>query len=392
MASAKIPIVNYVDGAPLGDYAGVIELGADRRPAWVILDTGSSTLAVWEDKFEGVETRPAGFVQFVGYGTGHWAGPVLEAQVGMGTGEHYIGLERALVSQIQSGQYQGRRQFAPADGILGLAYYQLNDAAATGDRSVPINQYDSQAKWQRLVGPGGLRMEYLPPFFSEIVEAGGTPNKLALLTRRSIPHAGSDPASDPLNQGWLILGGGEEHSELYTGELQAVREIDDPQGVGRYYNSNLLSVRVGDDEPIEVSPPQNPNLLSNSIIDSGTNSLALAPGLLQAIESALGNRQRPSSAADLEGWPTIFFTLEGVGGAEVTLEVPPENYWQLDSVTGSRTGGTITGSFPAFGSSGSEQSILGLPLLNGHYVVFDRSSSDPPVAGQIKFAKAAPGA
>jgi hypothetical protein len=119
--TAKLLICNCVNDVPLGDYAAQIEIGPNKAIANVILDTGSSTLAIWKDKFTAVPTKPTNFIQFVGFvGTGHWAGPVLTVQVGIGIAEHYIGLPSVYVSQIQSGHYHEQKQFYPADGILGL--------------------------------------------------------------------------------------------------------------------------------------------------------------------------------------------------------------------------------------------------------------------------------
>ena len=45
--STKLLINNVL----LSDYTAQIEIGADKNVANVILDTGSSTLAVWNNKF-----------------------------------------------------------------------------------------------------------------------------------------------------------------------------------------------------------------------------------------------------------------------------------------------------------------------------------------------------
>ena len=72
------------------------------------------------------------------------------------------------------------------------------------------------------------------------------------------------------------------------------------------------------------------------------------------------------------------------------LEVKPETYWQVDAVAPGRNTPTVTGTFPAIGPSGMAQSILGLPLMNNYYVVFDRSDSKGKNAGLIRFAKPNP--
>lgn len=352
----------------------------------MILDTGSSTLAVWHDKFGSTPVTKTNNIQFVGYGTGHWTGPVLKAQIGLGTGEHYIDIPDANISQIQSGIYRGQRQFYPADGILGLAYQSLNNAADAGTADFPISNYDSQYKWLELTSPqytaNPLPTVHLTPFFTELEKAELTPNKFAFMTRRSITHYSTDLATDPLNKGWFILGEGEQHTELYTGDFLVVTEVAEPNGQGRYYNTNMTAIQVGDFLPQVVEPPSSSYLLSNSIIDSGTNTLSLASNIydyvLQHAELLAQRLGVPQTEEDLAKWPAIYVTLDGEDDSPVKLEIKPETYWQLNSVTAS--GGKTQFNI----SKGQQQSILGLPLMNNYYVVFDRSIGK---TGVIKFAK-----
>jgi hypothetical protein len=79
---------------------------------------------------------------------------------------------------------------------------------------------------------------------------------------------------------------------------------------------------------------------------------------------------------NLAAWPPLRFVLEGANGAVVSLVVEPEHYWQFDS---NRPGIATTGLFSG-GAPYPGQSILGLPLFAGHYVVFDRTG------GVVKFA------
>ena len=73
-------------------------------------------------------------------------------------------------------------------------------------------------------------------------------------------------------------------------------------------------------------------------------------------------------------WPPVQFVLEGVG-ADVTLTLSPDTYWQTDA------GQANAAIFMILGSS-SNQSILGLPLLNNYFTVFDQTGN-----GTIEFAQ-----
>jgi hypothetical protein len=71
------------------------------------------------------------------------------------------------------------------------------------------------------------------------------------------------------------------------------------------------------------------------------------------------------SKLNLASWPTLTFVLEGALGSDVTLQVAPQTYWQTNSPkAGYATLVLYTGDSP---------SILGLPLMNNYFTVFDRS-------------------
>jgi hypothetical protein len=136
------------------------------------------------------------------------------------------------------------------------------------------------------------------------------------------------------------------------------------------------------------------NAGSNAIVDSGTNSLVLAADVFAAVLNGLKATKanfpqliespNPVSAADLNlaAWPNIVFVLQGQSG-DVTLTVTPQSYWQVDSPTPGVATPVISGS----SAQGPNQSILGLPLLNNYYTVFDRSAAGN---GIIRFAPIRP--
>lgn len=374
---ARIPITNAINR---GDYTAQIEIGPEKNIANVILDTGSSTLAVWKSSFGTAPTTSTPYVQFVQYGTGSWAGPVLQAQVGMGSGDHYIDLPQADIAQIQSGSFNGQPQFYPANGILGLAYSMLNQAAELGANAVP-SSYNTPAAWNSLPPSS---MQSLTPWFKGLVDSEGVANKFAFLTKRaSVDHSTPNPTTDPHNQGWFILGGGEEQTDLYTGSFQSVSVVADD-----WYSTQLLSVQVGDQEPYLVNWDLNNG--SNSIVDSGTQEIQFSGLIYHYVLTSLGNINpdfatwaqnggAELTADDLAGWPPISVTLQAPGGSTTTLQIMPDNYWQLNFGPGMQAAFFI-------GNGGENpQSILGLPLMNNYYVVFDRSAGSSGL-GQIKFA------
>jgi hypothetical protein len=128
---------------------------------------------------------------------------------------------------------------------------------------------------------------------------------------------------------------------------------------------------------------------SNSIIDSGTNSLNLGSQMLNAILSKFATNQKellskavnqgdlvPVSDLNLAEWPTITFILQGDAG-DVKLDVPPSNYWQVNTQQVGYAAAAITK-----GEAGL--SILGLPLMNGYFTIFDGEADGGK--GVVKFA------
>ena len=85
----------------------------------------------------------------------------------------------------------------------------------------------------------------------------------------------------------------------------------------------------------------------------------------------------------MPAWPNITFTLQGPNG-DVSLTVTPSSYWQVDFPAPGQAFAVIGGQQ----SGGPNQSILGLPLMNGYYTVFDRSTD---ANGVIQFAPINPG-
>jgi hypothetical protein len=317
----------------------------------------------------------------------------------LGTGSQALTLQNAYLAVADD---QLPNNFGTADGILGLAYSSLNQAynlttylqeqrinpAVSYPWPFPIS--DSKTALAQLSTIfQNLRFDDIPPYFDQVESQGLTANKFAFYTLRSFPsHATSSPVKDPLNNGFFILGGGEEQTDLFTGDFVNVDVLDD-----FWYNVNLKAVQVGNAAPVKAAPLPTrfeQTQKSNAIVDSGTNSLFLATDVYKAVLNGLNKAssqftQQIQQAAQagirmsqlkLNSWPNISFILTGDNGQDVTLTVTPQTYWQSD--------------FPQAGTAifniangGLPQTILGLPLMNNYYTVFDRSDD---AYGIIRFA------
>jgi hypothetical protein len=374
----RIPITNvYADG----DYTGVIIVGAAKKPMNVLLDTGSSALALDGTKYTpdfANGDQSTNLAQTDSYGDqSSWTGAVIKSTLTVGSGTASATLTGGNVAVA----YQASTDpsmFGKTDGILGLAYAPLDDA-------FQMPQDTSKHHFTSDEVRTGTKSD-LVPYLTQLAGAGVTSDKISFYTRRSFVQVGAGDANDPLNKGWMIVGGGEESTDLYTGTFQSVKVLSD-----QWYCTNLKAVIVGSAAPIaaRIHGPQ--GMPSNSIIDSGTNSLNLAPQLLTAILSKFPAAQKtllsnaihrgqlvPTAELNLAAWPTITFVLQGDAG-DVKLDVPPSNYWQVNTQQAGSAAAAITP-----GQAGL--AILGLPLMNGYFTIFDGEADGGK--GVVKFATA----
>jgi hypothetical protein len=400
---ARIPITNVYGS---GDYTAQLAVGSQGTLVNLILDTGSSTIAVKASAYDAssdTDLKPTPYAQEVEYGTGGWAGPLVTTTLLLGTGGQALTLQNAYLAIADD---QLPNNFGAADGILGLAYNSLNQAynlttylqeqninpAVSYPWPFPIaNSTAALAQLQSIFQAS--RYDDIPPYFDQVESQGLTANKFAFYTLRSFPsRSTASPGNDPLNNGFFILGGGEEQTDLYTGSFVNVDVLDD-----FWYNVNLISVQVGDGAPVAAAPLPSrfkQSQKSNAIIDSGTNSLfmatdvyktiltglnALNPQFLKQIQKA-ASQGIPTSQLKLSQWPNISLILTGEDGQPATLTVAPQTYWQVDFPTAGRAIFNIA-------NGGMPQSILGLPLMNNYYTVFDRSQD---AYGAIRFAPIKP--
>ena len=337
MSPIRVPITNYYGG---GDYTAAILVGSQQIPANVILDTGSSTLAVRQGRYNpqlDTDLKATPYVQDITYGTGGWAGPLVTTKIAMGQDGNAVSTsDGSLAVTIE----QEPNNFGLADGILGLAYDTLNDAYSLaqylGQRGTnpavswpwPLAIRNTQSAIEQF----GRVIETMPcedvtPWFTQLVRQQAVNNKFAFYTKRSTPKCNNP--QDPANLGYFILGGGEEQTDLYQDDFVNIDVVHDT-----YYNTNLKAIRVGDQAPVTASPlPQQfvASMVSNSIVDSGTNELALANDVFEAIMASFGainptlrdialqavqaqnNGQAiANSALQLSDWPDITFIMAGV--------------------------------------------------------------------------------
>jgi aspartyl protease len=372
----QIPITNIYMG---GDYTGRILVGANKQPMNVILDTGSSALALDGHKYTpGAGDKTTRIAQWDGYGdssnSNSWTGAVIQTTVAAGSGANSVTLTGANASVTYE---ETANMFGSADGILGLAYAPLDDAFEMAKDTWQTRYPATEVRQGSRTG--------IAPYLTQLAGENIVSDKVSFLTRRSYIHsATADPATDPLNQGVMIIGGGEESTDLYTGQFQTVKVLAD-----EWYNTNLKEVIVGNTTPLQVHSRGPTGMPSNSIVDSGTNSLNLSPQLLKALVSKFNAVQqsqliasisegRTISMSDLNlpGWPDLTFVLQGETG-DVSLTVKAGDYWQVNAPKAGAAMAAIT-----VGDAGL--AILGLPLMNGYFTIFDGEADGGK--GAIKFA------
>jgi hypothetical protein len=384
----RLPISNHVTG---GDYAVTLNVGADALPLSFLLDTGSSLLAVGGAAYDPAADSGATttkFLQTASYLSTSFVAGVVRTSLALSDG---AAAPVALPGVNLAVTYDKRPDnFGGADGIFGLAY-EVMDSAYAMPADTWQNRYD-----QDQVGLG--QPCDLDPYYDQLADAGLVNRKFAFSTQRSLLSARQDdPAADPLNAGIFVVGGGAECTDLYQGDFAMLAVVNE-----KFYNTNLLSVQVGGQPPIPVAPVAPGRFAaSNSIIDSGVSSLTLDQDLYDSViasfgqiqpdfaialkQCAIGGAAGDQTGIDLDSWPELTLTFQGaVGqGTSTAVVIAPEDYWQFDAAGKGKAVAVMCGDNGRFGG----QSVLGLPLFSGHYVVFDRTATNGH--GVIGFARQA---
>jgi hypothetical protein len=362
----RIPITNIYAGGP---YTGRIFVGAKNKPMNVFLDTGSSTLVLSRHAYRpdtGKGDLLTRFAQTVDYAdNSSWTGAVIHTSVSIGE------VRRVAIpdANVAIAYYERKGVFDGYDGILGLAYTALDDAALMPKETWP-KRYTQRGLQRNL-------HKRIKPYLNQLAKKGITFDKISFYTRRSTIHYGAGVANDPLNHGWMIVGGGEEAKDLYFGRFQTARVMSQ-----KWYNTNLKAIIVGDTDPIHVPKGSRSG---NSIVDSGTQDLELSRDLWNAIRDRFDASKRAllkpdgiiaMSELDLAEWPLLTVILEGEAG-DVILRIEPGDYWQINNP---RAGSASLAISPSHDGS----ITLGLPLMNGHFTIFDGEADHGK--GAIRFA------
>ncbi|WP_394199889.1 pepsin-like aspartic protease [Shewanella waksmanii] len=453
ISSIKLPLSNVY---AKGDFCAQLRIGSQHTPVNLILDTGSSTLAVDVGKYQPDEDTlltATSYAQEVNYGVGGWDGPVVLTQIGIGSDTNAeksadasvgnraetsaITLPQCHVALVANKQQQ--TSFFDADGILGLGYHHLNKGydlsryfnqqnitpALTypwpfncSSNTTPDSKQNAAEKqpdsdnlpsfkhflWQQ-------PEQDIVPYFTELTQHGLVSNKFGFYCQRSSIHVDSPNdssslkqlAADPLNQGWLILGEAEQHTELYQGQFKQLKVLHDV-----YYNVNLVSMQVGAGSAIAAAPLQTQYLnsaFSNAIIDTGASCIAITDALYQALRQQIASCNakllplidafKDFSAQDtgidmqqldLAAWPDITFHFSGAQSADanqtdtVGITITAQDYWQLNTPKHGKACFKIIGQLADW----PNQSIMGLPLMTSYYLVFDRAQAQ---LGVVKFAQ-----
>ncbi len=174
-------------------------------------------------------------------------------------------------------------------------------------------------------------------------------------------------------------------------------------------------MQVGDKASIAAAPLQQDKVksyLTNAIIDTGAGGIVLTAEIYQqmikdliAINPEFATLLSPFkdiayqeagvsvNELNLAQWPDIIFTFvsnisnkvsnDNVNNEKkqtVQLTCTPQTYWQVNTPSFGKACFRMLSQLPQW----PNQSIIGLPLLNNYYVIFDRSVDK---TGVIKFAE-----
>ena len=409
MASIRIPVTNVY---AKGGYTARLFVGSQRHAVNLILDTGSSSLVIHDNHYDPLQDSHltgTALVQDVQYGKGGWYGPVVQTSIVAGLHGHHAeldGVSVALASQTQVAS------FLEADGILGLAYTALDGAYdltgfLTEHNVSPCETfpYVMQHKTQNVSEYTHFLNQYprthIAPYFTRLEESGAVANQFALLTHRSsIYHTQTHQPAEKvlahhLNHGLFVLGDPLLHCDLYTQPIKTVAVLHD-----KYYNVNVKSIRVGDGDPIPgpvLDDKHVKGYCTNGIIDSGASAIVMPQAIFDEVKRQLIAYNKDfapllspydaftgeetgidADLLDLSQWPPIYIRCQSTTDESVTLTLSPDTYWQIHAPAHGKAAFKL-----CYLPGWPNQVILGLPLLNNYYTIFDRSAG---ATGEIHFA------
>ncbi|GAC14910.1 pepsin-like aspartyl protease [Aliiglaciecola lipolytica] len=404
--SLLVPISNLYGN---GDFTAQILLEGVASPLNLILDTGSSTLVVDAAHIEHLQPIPTTIAQRVAYGMGSWIGPVVKHAVILGHENDNVRLPEVHLAIEQS---LDKNTFMLADGILGLAYSELNLAH---DIQHYLNQLNIQPAstypWPAAVFEKNISdlddilftspKHHITPYFDELEKHNLVANQFAFVVHRSSIYRG-DPEQDdnalahhPLNTGILVVGNPKLHSHMHKNDFQTVKVVHD-----KYYNVNVLSIGLSGQTQIpfpKLEAKHVKSYISNGIVDSGASAMVFPQSvfnqllaqfsthntdfkhLLSTYETFTGKEIGiPLDLVNLDSWPDLIIVLENELGNTAELKLSASTYWQTHAPKKNQISFKIT-SLPDW----PNQAILGLPLLNNYFTIFNRSAGE---TGTIEFA------
>jgi len=235
----------------------------------------------------------------------------------------------------------------------------------------------------------------------QLEEEGVVGKQFALLIHRSSIYQTSRERTQeqlrkhPLNNGFFVMGEPKFHKHLYRGKFKEVKVMDD-----KYYNVNVKSLQIGECQPREAPQleERHKNYRSNGIVDTGASAIVVPKSLFDqmiedfaSINPEFERIQEPYKTfegveegvnleqVNLKDWPSMYFTLEGLNGEDVALELKPENYWQIHAPKPNQASFQFV-----FLEKWPNQCIFGLPLMTNYFTIFDRQNQEN---GTLLFAE-----
>lgn len=380
---ARIPISNVLTE---GKYMARIAVGSQAQPIGVLLDTGSSILAVYQsayDKSADTDAETTQLLQTETFASGAFLAAVVRTPVGLLDGASEV-VAKVPGANLAVAYMSEHRMFLGARGVFGLAPGARNRAYR-----MPMDTWDAGYRKDQL--DLGQPVD-LDPYVAQLATIGI--DKFAFAVQRStVCSAMPDPNQDPLNHGLWVVGDGASCTDLYVGPIATVSVVQ-----GTHYNARLIALRVGS-QVIDVAPgalaAAGGEMATNAIIDSGANKLLLDPEVYDKVVAAFGALNAGFMAAvatgasqgcdqttiDLAAWPTLEVILQSADGGQASIAIPPKNYWQFDTIKP----GTAMWALGVWNVQSHGPAILGLPLFAGNFVMFDRAANNGQ--GTIGFAR-----
>jgi hypothetical protein len=403
-----VPSVQECSLLPTGfNYSTKIEING--QSLMVALDTGSTPLGVPTDPYVQLKpTNPYGnplptykpahdkcfkttdYLTYIQYGTGSWGGSNVISKLEVGSKKlDFMQFSAAYFDpNTESPIYQG--------GILGLAFTDLNQRINFNKKSYPptpemLTQqfWDEENKKPKTVYP--TFMDYYGQKYTIYSQ------KFAFYVKRIVVSSYNDEEEakkDLTNYGKFILGGGEELTNLYEGDLSVIQVIKIPPTQSfpgfdyKVYTIQLNSFKIEDNS---ILVPDN----IFTIIDSGTTALILPNYFYEHIKIIFTSIKIPlncdgtgnfwdkytfeyisttTNLVDKEDvclkyWPTLYLPLTDTNGNEKIFTISPKNYWNITD-----------NKYYFYILFGSPHIILGHPFLCENYTVFDYGQKQVKIA------------